>query len=162
MTDKANKRKGNEVALLSDKNVPNVLEILKAKIAEVKKLQETTRRAVGELPNGFGKIKDMNDVKQLIRAAAMIIQSKQVYDAGARAVGKNPDDYPFIIADSSEEDCLHDIKLQIAIVEQKETTEQLEEFEREMSTFLSEEDRKQQLVSKMKTFFTTNPVLADK
>lgn len=155
-------KKQNTGLALSGKNVTDVLEVLASKIAEVKKLQETTRKAVGELPNSFGKIKDMTDAKTVIRAAAMVIQSRDVYENGCKAMGKDIKDYPFIIADSSAEDCLHDLKLQLAIVEQKETTEQLEEFQREMSTYLSEEDRKAQLVDKMKAYFSSNPILVSK
>ena len=138
MSKKAGKAISNELTVIGD-SVPNVLELLSAKLTELKTVTECSYKTGGKL-DGFGDIRQQTQVENLIRAFSSVQGKEEAYHKSAKALGKIT--YPaFSVSGGNTEAWLHDIKLRMAVIEHADTKAALEALTEEGKKFLTEKDQ---------------------
>lgn len=133
-------------SLVTVDNIPGVLEMLNARIANLKRIEETPYRTTGNL-EVFGNLTQETKIENLIKAFSMVRGKEQAYHDAAKELGLTS--YPnFSISGGNTEDWKHDIMLRIDIIQYKQTLDELNEFHSQFSKFVSEEDQKKMLMNK--------------
>jgi len=145
------KDKKNNPALLPTTKTSDVLEQLNAKIASLKRIEESIFKTNGLL-DGFGDIKLETKIENLIRAFSSVKIRELGYNNAAAELKRK--EYPaFAIGSGTADDWKHDILLRIDILEHKETLDKLNMFKNKMSKFMSEAEQKEMLIKEMQDFF---------
>ncbi len=149
MSKKKNNTQGQELVLTS--SVPDVLDQLNKKLAELKHIEESVYKTSGNL-EGFGDIKQEMKLDNLIRAFSSVRGREDAYNNAAKELGISP--YPvFTVSGGNAADWKQDILLRKAIIEHKTTLDKLNTFKEKMSKFMSEADQKAILLKEMNEFF---------
>ena len=129
------KKTSTELAIVG--SVPNVLEILAAKLAELKVVTECSYKTGGTLA-GFGDIKSETKVENLIRAYSSIRGKEHAYNESAKELGIT--NYPaFSEAGGTAADWKQDILLRKAVIEHADTKAKLESLTEQAKGFLTKE-----------------------
>jgi hypothetical protein len=154
MTTTKRAKSTNAVAkseLFSSNDVPGMISLLEKKLENFKGINESNYRTSGHI-EGIGDIKTMEDTKGLLSAMGSILTSEKAYNEGAKALGLKT--YPaYSYKGSPLEDWKSDIKLRYDLITQKETIDTLNEFKRQLESFMSEEDKKAALLNRMQDYF---------
>lgn len=144
---KNNSKKNTAIMLSKNADVPQVLEVLKKKLASLKEIVDTPYKTQGNL-EGFGDIKVETKIENLIRAYSSVKGREKAYHDAAKDLGKTT--YPaFVVSGGDADAWKSDIMLRIAIIEQKETHDKLSNWESKMKNFLSAEEQKELLIKEM-------------
>ena len=137
----------NELAKLSDLSVPSVLEKLQEELKQIKSVSGSNYQTSGVIPGGID-IKKEKSIENMIRALANINISKAAYDQAAEDL--KLDSYPvYQVGGYSVENWKHDIDLRIKIITHEDRKKELEGAISKMEAFLSEEDRKSQVLKEI-------------
>lgn len=138
--------------LFSSEDVPSMIKALETKLKGFEGINESNYRTSGDI-DGIGNIKTMTDLSALIKASGMIIDSERIYSEGAAAM--NLDTFPqYSYKGNTVADWLQDIKLRYDLINQKETIDTLNEFKKDLEGFMTEQDKKAVLMSRMQEFLT--------
>jgi hypothetical protein len=131
---------------IADQSVPNILDVLKKELQEIKKVSGSNYRTSGNV-DGVN-IKNETSIPNLIKVYGSIKVSEQAYNQAADDLGLVS--YPQYTAQGcTVEDWKKDIDLRIKIITQEDRKKELEEAIKEMEQFLTEEDRKAQVLAKI-------------
>lgn len=131
-------------------DVPTLLERVNAEIAKLKHIQDSVYKTTMKDPQ-FGNLKEEKLIPNLLRVFSTILGKQHYYEAAAEELGLSS--YPVFHYEGSEvADWKHDILLRIAIIEQKDTLDKLNQFKERASKLLSEEDQKNLLARDMAKF----------
>jgi len=128
-------------------SIPDVLAVIKSKIASMKSIETTKFKTSMNLGSLFGDLKQEKKEENLIKAFSYVSSKAKAYAAAAADLGRPTGE--FTEAGSTVEEWKHDIGLQILIVNHKEELEKLKALEKEASTFLSQEDQKSIFLAKL-------------
>ena len=132
-------------------SIPEVIEVLNQKLAELKHIEECVYKTNGNL-DGFGDLKQETKIENLIRAFSSVRGRENAYNDAAKEL--NLKTYPvFTVNGGTAADWKQDILLRKAIIEQKETLDKLNDFKAKASKFVSEEQQQQMLLKEMSDFF---------
>ena len=143
MAKEVKETKETKVALFSENpginDIPKYLEMVNKQIKAIK----------GDLPeqphtteslNGFGKIKDIKTVSELLKAASMLIAKQKAYDEAAEKLLPEGIKKPvFKQNGSTTEQWLSDIEARLAIVANKEKLDKLTKIKKTLEENLSAE-----------------------
>lgn len=139
-----------QTTALSTNAIPNAIAKLEEKLKSFEGINESAYLTGGEI-EGFHNLKEVADLKQLIKMAGTLVDSKRIYDSGA--AGLNLETFPmYEYKGFSVESWLKDIRLRYDLINQKETIDRMNEFKAELAQFLSDEDRKAIVLEKLKDF----------
>ena len=131
---------------IADQSVPNILDVLKKELQEIKKVSGSNYRTSGNVEGV--NIKTETNVSNLIKVYGSIKVSEQAYNQAAEDLGLTT--YPtYQVGGCTVEDWRKDIDLRIKIITQEDRRKELEEAIKEMEQFLTEEDRKAQVLAKI-------------
>jgi hypothetical protein len=140
----------NELALGDQFSVPDVISVLDEKLKALKHVTDTKYRTSGVL-DGIGDIKSETKINTLIRAMASVLVREETYNRAAAELGLTT--FPsFEVNGCSSADWKHDIRFRIDVINHKETADKLTYYKDKMSTFLSEQDQKNMLMTEMANF----------
>lgn len=143
-------KKGNDLVVMENANVPEVLTLLKNKIDSLKHITDSVYKTTGNLEE-FGDIKVESKIENLIRAYSSVKGREKAYHDAAADLGRKQ--YPaFNISGGNAEQWKEDILLRINIIEHKETLDKLKSYEERFAKFLSEADQKNMLMKEMEEF----------
>lgn len=136
-----------EVALV-DASVPTILDGLRNQLKELNKVTDSGYRTGGNVNEMGVDIKTETSISKLIKVHATLKASSETYDQSALELGLT--EYPaWNYGGNSLNDWTQDIQLRINIITHKERKEALEGAIKEMEQFLTEEDRKAQVLAKI-------------
>lgn len=139
------------VTMNQNTNTVDVIKVLEEKITNMKKISETPYKTTGVI-TGFSDIKSETNISTLIKAYSSVSNREKAYDQSAIDLGLKT--YPkFTDGGGGSEEWRHDIKLRIAIIQQREEEEKLIGYKERMSKFLSEQDQKEMLLKEMADYF---------
>src|SRR4030042_75104 len=124
------------LATLGQADIPGMLKIVLAKIKELKGNMPETSKTTGSLP-GFGKIKEIKTVEDLIKAHSSVVGRQVAYNASAAALDVNVDKFPFKIEGSTTEEWVNDIKATINIVKNKVALDKFDQVRIKLESNLS-------------------------
>ena len=142
-----------ELATGDQFSIPQIIGVLETKLASLDHIKSTTYKTSGVLDSNDLKKETKIDV--LIRAFASVLSRETVYNQSAIELGLQS--YPaFEIGGFTTAFWKHDIKHRIAVINQKDTVDKLEDYKSKMSKFLSEQDQKDMLMKEMTDFMTAN------
>jgi len=131
---------------IADQSVPNILDVLKKELQEIKKVSGSNYRTSGNV-DGVN-IKTETNIPNLIKVYGSMKVSEQAYNQAAEDLGLTT--YPtYQVGACTVEDWKKDIDLRIKIITQEDRRKELEEAIKEMEQFLTEEDRKAQVLAKI-------------
>jgi hypothetical protein len=134
--------------VIADQSVPNILSGLRAQLKELNKVTDSGYRTSGNIGELGVDIKSETGIGKLIKVHATLKTSADNYDASAAELGL--DEYPaWSHGGCTLADWTADVKLRINIITHKERKEALENAIKEMEQFLTEEDRKAQVLAKI-------------
>lgn len=140
---------------LGQKDIPGMLDRINDSITKLKGGLPVEDKTTGELP-GFGKIKDINDVSNLIKAHSTVVFKARAYHESATNILpagiKSP---PFVLAGSSESSWVNDIKSRVIIVAHKSKLNKLNKMKTTLEDHLS---KKMKLAKDLKSL---NDMLMD-
>lgn len=134
MTTKVSKK---STALVVAGSVPNVLELLAAKLAELKVVTECSYKTGGNLA-GFGDIKSETKVENLVRALSSIRGKEKAYYETAAILGLTETPV-FSEGGGNAADWTQDVKLRIAVIQHADTKAKLEALTEQAKGFLTKE-----------------------
>jgi len=138
-----------EVALSGqfEGGIPAVLDAIDQKIASLAKIETTKFKTDGQVTGFPNTIQKEDKVDVLIRMFSSISGRAAAFEKAATDLGVSGK--TFNENGNSVEDFKTDIKLQIAIVTQKDELKKLRALKEEGSKFLSQEDQKAVFISKL-------------
>ena len=136
--------------LFTSEDVPSMIKALETTLKSFEGINESNYRTSGNI-DGLGDIKTMTDLSLLIRASGMIIDSERVYNQGAEAM--QLETFPqYSYKGNTVADWLQDIKLRYDLINQKDTIDTLNTFKKELEGFMTEQDKKAVLMTRMQEF----------
>jgi hypothetical protein len=149
------KNQATSTALTVQSTVPDALEAINKKIAALKHIQESVYVTSKKISTSSGQkdIENETSVTELVKAySGILFRAKAIDEAyvdlfpemTTRAVTK--------VDGSTVEDWKKDILLRIAIIEQKETLDELTGLKKEWEGLMDKEDKKAMLIKKMEKF----------
>lgn len=146
--------KETTVALVgTDAQVPEILSALEVELKNLKAITDKPYRTTGNL-TGFGDIKSETKVENLVRAFSMVRGKEDAYNAAAKELEIKT--FPtFNIDGGSADDWKQDIQTRLAVIQYEDRKNTLQNFQTEMSKFLSAEDQKVILLGKMQAYLGT-------
>lgn len=152
---KAMRSTSNTSLVLASTDTSSILEKLDAEISKMKKIETTPWKVKGkgEIEGFATPIQNETLIENLIRMGASVRARETTYNDYAASILGSRSFPVFTINGATSSDVDHDIQLRIAIIDQKETLEKLNSFKDRMSSFLSEADKKNQLMKEMEGFF---------
>lgn len=125
--------------MLGQNDIPAMLAKVNDQIKAIKGGMPKEAKTTGELP-GFGKIKDIKTVSDLIKAHSAVVNRAAMYKASAAAILpegiKTP---PFILEGSSESAWVTDISSRIVDVAHKASLDKLNKVKTMLESNLSAE-----------------------
>lgn len=129
-----------EVALpKTQQDIPAMLETVNKQLKALVGNTTGNTKTTGELP-GFGKIKDIKTVAQLVSAHSSVVNRAAAYKASANAIiPKGIKTPPFKIGGSTESEWVADIKERVAVVANKEAIARLKKVKTLLEGNLSAE-----------------------
>jgi hypothetical protein len=141
-------KKTTAVTKVSD--VPNMLEVINAKMAKIKNIEETIYKTTGDLSEyGFSSIKEEMKIENLIRAYSKIKGKSEMYENAAKDLKIKT--FPqFNITGGTVENWKHDIQLRIAILTQEEEKKKLNKWKDKLSEFVTKEQQLEMTLEEMK------------
>lgn len=144
-------KKTNVLALTTDTTVIQGIEYIKQQLAELKSIETTSWKTPGKIKIGDGSLKDLKEEtnqSELVKAFSTIKLRLKSLDEAYDDLGISPAPVSKIDGGTYEE-WLHDFKLRLQVLNQKETYEELKAMEKEWSELMDKEDRKALLIQKM-------------
>jgi hypothetical protein len=142
------KSKTNAVAL----NVPSVMdgiEVLNTKIESLKHIQESVYKTTGKIGGFNNNIKDEMNIAELIKMGSSVQAREDHYNSYAMKALKLKTFPVFKLDGHTLEEITADITLRIAILENKERLDNLNELKKEYTELMDKEDRKAILAAKL-------------
>lgn len=142
------------VKLDAEIGIPALVSMVEAKLKDLKEIETTVYKVSGGRIEGFAnKISEETEIENLLRMGSVILARSKAYDDFAAHIER--ESYPnFNGGGGTLEDYVHDIKLRIRWIEQKETLETLKGFKEDAIKLMSEADQKSILISKMSSYFS--------
>ncbi|MGL4385089.1 MAG: hypothetical protein ACRCS4_07295, partial [Flavobacterium sp.] len=140
--DKTKAQESNIPVVLTQKDVPSMLELVTKQINTLKGgLPKEASTSTANL-DGFGKVSSIDTVETLIKAASVVLAKQKAYNEAAKEVlpeiFKVP---PFSINGHSAAQWISDIKDRILVVANKAELEKLEKVKSTLEAHLSAEDK---------------------
>lgn len=137
---KRTSKKAAGLAVISDDNVPAMLEQVRAKIKELKGDDNESHQTTGEL-EGFGNIFEITKPSDLIKAYSSVKGRAAAYDVAAKEMGiKAPP--AFKIGNAGADKWFADLKKCYKMATHKAELDKLAKVETELKSMLSEEDKR--------------------
>ena len=137
-------KKETGVAILSASSltvndVPSMLELVNNQIKELRGGMPDQPHTTESL-SGFGRIKDIKTVQELLKAASVVMAKQKAYDdAAKKLLPKGIKKPAFKLNGSTSEQWLADIQGRIAIVANKEKLDKLNSIKKTLEENLSAE-----------------------
>lgn len=132
------------------------IELVNQRIADLKHIQESVYKTSGKVTGFPGNIQTETNVSELVKLYSSVRARKQSYDASADELGIQS--LPVFRVDGGTlEDFAHDVKLRIAIIQNKETLDELNAIKKEFTELMDKEDRMALLAKKLEKFGGTVP-----
>lgn len=145
------KKQTNALALTT--SVPDAIQVINEKIAALKHIQESVYLTSGKVNGAGGQfdLKIATSVPEIVRALSSVMARAAAEEKAYEALGIAS--YPLVKVDGGTvEEWTKDCKLRIAIIEQKETLDKLQELRSEWESLMDKEDKKAMLLKKMEEF----------
>ena len=142
------KVKGNtEVSVNGQFDIHSVLGKLTKELSALKAITDSPFKTKGNMGQ-FGELKNINDIKTLIKARAVLKRMKTDYDESSMELGLTT--VPVWEHDGHDFDALeHDIKLRMSIIQYDARKKELEAMVEEAKGFMTKEDQKAIFLAKM-------------
>jgi hypothetical protein len=134
-------------------DVAEIITALETKIEALGHLTDSKYKTSGQL-EGFGNIKEMTNVSQLVKAFSSVKNKEKFYNEAAEELGLTT--YPaYDNSGYTAEDWKHDIQLRIGIINHKDTLDQLTKYRDQLRDLLSKEEKKAILLQDMQGYLKT-------
>jgi len=143
-----------EVTTPEQNNIPKMIEKINEQIKAIKKNINDTPNTADKQLQGYGKIKDINSVSKLTRAAASVMLRAEYYTNAANKIGTNLKKYPAKIDGASPKAWLEDIEARVVIISHKDQLDRLNKAKTLLESHLSEKDKLQRDMEKIADLFT--------
>ncbi len=144
-------KKSTEVALTSTSSVSEGIELVRAKLNELKEIETTTWKTSGKVTMSNGTLKDLRDEKsipELVKAYSAIKLRCEALDGAYDDLGISPAPVSKIDGGTIEE-WRHDFQLRMKIIQQEETKAKLTKIESQWRELMDKEDKKALLIKEM-------------
>lgn len=144
------KQSASSAVLAVATTVPEAIEVLNKKIADLKHIQDSVYVTSGKIKMSSGEldIKSETSVDVLVTAFSSVQARAEAKEKAYETLGINT--YPQVKIDGSTvEEWKKDITLRIQIIEHKETLDKLQGIKKEWEELMDKEDRKALLLKKM-------------
>lgn len=142
----AKKNSNTAVAVVS---VMDGIEVLNSKIDALKHIQESVYKTGGKLAGFNNNIKDEMSIMELIKMGSSVKAREEHYTEYANKMLKLRTFPVFKLDGYTLEEYTSDITLRIAILENKERLDALNELKKEYTELMDKEDRKAILAAKL-------------
>lgn len=129
------------IAQPTQNDIPALLETVNKKISQLKGNSIEKESTASVDLTGFGQIKNISKVEDLIKAHSMLTAKSNAYNSSAKALDVDPKKYPFIQNGCSLNQWENDIKLRLAVVKNKTELEKLEKVKKLLEENLSQESK---------------------
>lgn len=142
--------KKQEVAIIAPATVLDGIDLIDQRIAQLKTIQDTPYKTSKKLKsvNGEVDITTETSVDVLITGFSTVLAKAAAKEKAYQELGYTT--MPVVKIDGSTiSDWKEDIKLRIAIIEQKETLDELNEIKKSYTELMDKEDRKKELDKKL-------------
>lgn len=142
------KKETMELAKVDVNDTTALIQLLDAKLAEVKKVEDTPYKTNGDMTeHGFStNIKNETKVEILVRMASVGIAKERAYGEAITELGLTT--VPAItFGTGTLDNLLHDIKLRIAIIQQDDQAKLIKKAKEDLSKFMSAEEQKQLIMA---------------
>ena len=149
------KEKATSTALTVQSSVPDALQAINEKIAALKHIQESVYVTSKKISTSSGQkdIETETSVTELVKAySGVLFRAKAIDEAYADLFPEMTTRPVTKVDGSTVEDWKKDILLRIAIIEQKETLDELTGLKKEWESLMDKEDKKAMLIKKMEKF----------
>lgn len=129
------------------------LNMVRERIKAIKVISDAPPRTNGQFKynptaSQSARLSDITTVPELLNILGFVLEKERMYNNAAAECGLK--EYPvFTWCGYNAGDWTHDIKVRIAIINHHTNLSQLEAYERELSGFLSQEDKLTILLAKM-------------
>lgn len=151
------KKDATSTALTVQTSVPDAISVINEKIAKLKHIQDSVYKTPGRIQMAGGEkdIKVETSVTELVKAFSSVLFRAKAIDEAYTALGLDGKQRPVTKVDGGTvEEWTEDIKLRIAIIEQKETLDKLQSYKKQWEELMDKEDRKAMLLKDMEQFVT--------
>ena len=141
-------KKSNQIAILDENSsTRQQLAAIDAALSKLQHVSESNYRTSMNL-DGVGDLKQVTKTEDLIKALSSVLGREAAYNNAAKVIGLTT--YPvFTLGGGNAQDWTEDIKLRIAIINNKETLDTLKAAKEELSKFLSEAEQRALAVEKV-------------
>lgn len=137
-----------ELAIVS---VPTGIEAVNKKIAQLKEITESVYKTPGRVTSFSNNIKDETNISELIKMFSSVSGRAKAYDAASEELGLKTVPV-FKVDGGTVAEFAHDIKLRIAIIQNKETLDELNAIKKEYTELMDKEDRMALLAKRLSKF----------
>lgn len=157
MSKKNSGQESTSTALSVTSSVPDVIQAIQAKIANLKHIQESVYVTSKKI-NGAGGQLDVEhetDTAKLVVGLSSVLARAEAIDKAYAALGfdESGQQRPITKVDGyTVEDWVKDIKLRMEIISQKDTLDELNSLQKEWEELMDKDDRKAMLLKKMQKF----------
>lgn len=145
--------KSNKAVATTNTTALDTLNAVRSKIQNIKLIADAPARTHGKFkynPTGIPEttINTVTNVADLLNILGFLMEKENRYNAAADAIGLN--EYPvFTWCGYPVADWKHDITVRIAVINHHKNLGVLEMAEKELTTFLTQDDRLQMLIDKI-------------
>lgn len=143
-------KKKVSTALAVSMDVPSALKALEAKIQSLKHIEESVYKSSCKL-DGFPDIKTETSITNLIKVFSSIQAREAAYNNAIETLGLKQ--APQFNLGGTLEEWKSDIQLRINIINHKEELDTMNEFKKQLESFVSKEEQKEMLFAKMNEHF---------
>lgn len=142
----------NNIALITNptqNDIPTFLAQVNAKIKEIRGQVVEENKTADKHLDGFGKVKDIKTVEELVKAHASVVARQKLYNESATELGVDVKKYPFKLSGASASSWIDDIKSRMVTVKYKSELDKLNKIKKELEDNLSAEQKLQNSLQKI-------------
>jgi hypothetical protein len=133
---------------VTQQDIPAMLEVVSKQISKLKGTTGSNVTTDAALP-GFGKIKDIKTVENLVKAHSMLTAKNNAYKASLKELDLKESKYPFKEGGHTYKEWDKDIKHRLNLVKNEQTLKKLEEAHAILKENLSQEAKLQSDLKKI-------------
>lgn len=144
-------RKTEKATTLAIKGVPEGIELVNQRIADLKHITESVYKTTGRVTGFPNKIQDETKIEELVKMFSSVAGRGAAYKAAQEALELKSVPV-FRVDGGTVDEFKHDIQLRIAILANKETLDELNQIKKEYTELMDKEDRMKLLAKRLEKF----------
>lgn len=144
-------RKAEKATTLAIKGVPEGIELVNQRIADLKHITESVYKTTGRVTGFPNKIQDETNIAELVKMFSSVAGRGAAYEAAQKTLELKSVPV-FRVDGGTVAEFKHDIQLRIAIIANKETLDELNTIKKEYTELMDKEDRMKLLAKRLEKF----------